>query len=46
MLRISFSANVWTVVGKRKFVQLLKTYDPADDVTGDYLLGLLVAFRI
>lgn len=30
---------------ERKF-RAASDYDPVDDVTGDYLFGLLVAFRI
>ena len=47
MVRISFSASVWIVIGKRKFVcTVSEDCAPADDVTGDCLLGLLVAFRV
>lgn len=44
MFRISFSANVWIVTGRK--VLAASDCDPVDDVTGDCLLGLLVAFRI
>lgn len=37
---------MWAVNRKEKVRAAAEDCDPADDVTGDYLLGLLVAFGI
>lgn len=38
--------KAWTVYRKGEVRAASEDYDPADDVTGDCLLGLSVAFRV